>query len=253
MGKTHQAEEDNPNRLKVPLSVRSKLYGLLYRLGFSIDQLPSQEKLDNLLNNLNEFRCNYGRWRAICDLDNVLRRHLAFTLLVPGGKADRARFAVDVLHAQGCLTKPLKSRVVAKMIRPYVRFHNVKARRLVTALRLFPRLQNQVLLHTGLKITHDWIVKHIKGLGRKATAHFMRNTGIWSDRHAYPLIDVHIHKVLEAFNFKHSTYSEAEQSFWNLAEFTGLDIIFLDAVLWCTYANNWNFSNSDFDNFGACS
>ena len=153
--------------------------------------------------------------------------------------------------------KPPSSVVVAKMIRPYARFHNVKAVRLVSALKTqLPKLINVVCIPSTLPRDawlyeiKGWIRTNLKGLGQKAAAHFMRNTGLWMEHYAFPLIDVHIHKALEAYHFKHSTYKEAEKSFWTFAKMTDLPVILLDAVLWCAYANNWEFSNSDFDNYG---
>lgn len=257
MGTNAKTEEDYSIREVEQNGI--KLYSVLHRLEFPMDKWPPLAKLAELQKCLDNMWRNSDRWHLRKYMyESVLRRHMAFTLLVPGGKADRARQAVNLLSDAGYLLSPPAPSVIAKLIRPYVRFHNVKAKRLVNTLRKqWPKLVMRVLkvpecngLEQKLRDINAWIQSHIPGLGQKATAHFMRNTGLWYYGFAFPLIDVHIHKALEALGYSHSTYQEAERSFWDLSAKVDIQVILLDAALWCAYANNWEFSNSDFDNFG---
>jgi thermostable 8-oxoguanine DNA glycosylase len=207
---------------------------------------------------LNTFAGNRYQWLSEKPYENrVLKQHMAFTLLVPGGKASKARKAVELLTTCGYLDNPGGYAVadIAEMLRPCVRFHNVKTKRLHHMLVNWPALV--IYVHTYLTLKsginpvklRGMISKYVPGFGKKATAHFMRNTGICSGANALPIIDVHIHKALEAFGFKHATYEEAEESFVGMAKLMCLNVHLLDAWLWCGYANNWDFGNADFDNF----
>ena len=263
MGKNNATEEDNHIWQDVMLHAATcavfaganeydRLILLLKTLEIPEKDFPTEKQLEHLRYQLQNLRSNFLHWFK--KDQTILKKHLAFTLLVPGGKADRARGAVNAICHKGWLGIPpgVGVRRIAALIKPYVRFHNVKAKRLVDTLtRKFFRLVETVHLNPDrIQVIHDYILKNIKGLGRKATAHFMRNTGLCMDKFAYPIIDVHIHKVLEKLKFKHATYNEAEQSFWTLVKVVGMDVILLDAALWCIYSRNWNFTNSDFDNFG---
>jgi len=229
-----------------------RLILLLKMLDIPEKEFPTEKQLEHLRYQLHNLRLNFLHWWK--KDQTILRKHLAFTLLVPGGKAGRARTAVNAICHKGWLGIPpgIGPKRIAALIKSYVRFHNVKAKRLCDVmLHKFFRLVETIHLNPDrIKVIHDYILKNIKGLGKKATAHFMRNTGLRTDRFAYPIIDVHIYKVLEKLKLPHGTYAQAEQSFWTLANMVLMDTILLDATLWCIYSRNWDFTNSDFDNFG---
>jgi thermostable 8-oxoguanine DNA glycosylase len=189
----------------------------------------------------------------------LVRQHLAFTLFVPGGRADRAHKAVMELTEQGYLGASYNggwfndtSEVakVAAIMRPNVRFYKTKAGYLARALDAFQEVPIAMLNNQGIDEMNRWLFNTIPGLGLKAAAHLMRNLGFFTEDYAYPIIDVHIHKLLEAGNFKHDTYGEAETSFLRLAELTDIPVVLLDAYVWCTYSQNWNPDTADFSNFG---
>lgn len=187
------------------------------------------------------------------------RQHLAFTILVPAGKAIRAMVAVETLDRRGFFDeRPYKFLDDLKeILRPNVRFHNVKADRLLNAMGTMERFLDYIRTHEGLddkeaylEGLHDWLWDKIDGLGRKATAHLMRNLGMFTLKKAYPIIDVHIHKALEAAGYGHETYSQAEDSFYALSENCDVPVILLDAYFWCSFAGDaWSLRGTDFLNF----
>ena len=104
----------------------------------------------------------------------------------------------------------------------------------------------------SLELLTEWHegINKIPGFGPKATAHLMRNIGLFNFGPTdYPIIDVHILKALNAFNFKIGDYAEAEESFRGLARLVDIPIILLDAMLWLSYSDSWNKTNVDFGNF----
>jgi thermostable 8-oxoguanine DNA glycosylase len=225
-------------------------------LGFKLPQHVLQTYI-NLSASLTGLADNRTKWFSLAPTHKiVLKQHLAFTLLAPGGKASRARTAVDLLTQIGYLANPgqFTPDYNAEFIKPHVRFHNVKGARLHDLLLHWDHLSGIVVeeLSTKDKTVSELrarLADNMPGFGKKATAHFMRNTGICSGIDALPIIDVHIHKALAAFGFKHATYEEAEEGFIGMAKLMDLDVHLLDAWLWCGYANNWDFGNADFDNF----
>lgn len=216
-------------------------------------------KIDGFARNYDELAAWPSEARA------RLRKHLAFTMFVPGGRADRAKQAVLDLHAAGLLGGDAEawgwSRAarIADVVRPNVRFHKTKAMRLVKAV---PYVENTVKLRMGsvragastiraavVRDVHD-ALSNVAGMGPKATAHFMRNIGMFCDELTYPIIDVHIHKLLGACYLEHGKYADAARSFYTLASLTGIPVAYLDAYVWCCYSGNWAPENADFDNFG---
>jgi hypothetical protein len=135
-------------------------------------------------------------------------------------------------------------------IRPNVRFYRTKIKRLEEAIGDWDKIRDGMEQSRDPESRQTWLMDNITGLGKKAAAHFMRNTGLMSGFNALPIIDVHIHKALEKLNFKHDAYNEAEVSFKELVYLTALPPLLLDACLWCAYADNWDITHSDYDNFG---
>lgn len=79
---------------------------------------------------LSNFALNRYRWSNLDNIVNrkLLQQHLVFTLLVPGGKASRARTAVDNLTALDILPiqVPCSVASIESSVRPYTRFPNQK-------------------------------------------------------------------------------------------------------------------------------
>lgn len=222
----------------------------------AILQLPkvSRNGCVLLLKSLVRFSLN----RKLFDVeeeDLTLRKHLAFTLFVPGGKASKARQAVDQIASLNLLDIMMLENLGiweqgVEAVRPLIRFHMTKMNYLREALFKWPEIRKEAGTKTPLEF-YTWFCTNIYGFGSKAGAHFMRNTGLipfhFND---IAIIDTHIYKALDAFQLRYSDkYADAARAFKIVAELTGVPLLLLDAVLWCSYANNWDISNSDFDNF----
>jgi thermostable 8-oxoguanine DNA glycosylase len=190
----------------------------------------------------------------------VLKQHLAFTLMVPGGRADRAREAVNIMTARNVFSPDSANDdalwvALRPAMRPLVRFYKTKLEYVRGGLRKWDELVTQTRQWPKVAETdpgmRPWLTTHIKGMGLKAASHFMRNVGLSRSTTAHPIIDVHIHKALDRFNFEHDSYATAEQSFAWLSKLVDVPVLTLDTMLWCAYANNWEMDTADFDNFGA--
>ncbi len=244
------------------MSERQALTRVLKQLGWDGDLTPARYGMLEI--GLDRFAANISRWRMRGRKHHrVLKRHLAFTIFAPGGQASRARTAVNKIPNH-MLDMP-RSRHQKQLevgIRPYVRFHKTKAKHLTGALRMWDDILVQVKEHDPLNCSYlaynewhlpdmyRWFQTHVPGLGEKAAAHFMRNAGLCHRWLAIPIIDVHIHKALDAYNFRHEDYKTAAKSFMEFSQLINVPPLMLDAALWCSYANNWELDGADFDNFG---
>lgn len=223
---------------------------------------PTFEQFEDLSTKVLTFKSNLIHLQTTSKiLDPVIYKHLAFTLFAPAGKAIRAKKAVDDMSKAGIFedihqNKHIDNVKIAELIKPNVRFHTQKAIRFCSAANKISTLpivgsslDTNLEKHKAIETSHNWLLNNIKGLGKKATAHFMRNIGLWDDYKAYPIIDIHIKKLLDSCNLKMGTYEIEEQSFQKISELFGIPVLLLDAYVWCMYSGNWNTKNADFDNF----
>lgn len=251
-------QEGRSAGLKVWYPAWTQLAGQMIGRGAPL-HMPTKKQFHGVHTGVLNFRKNYGLLHDNTCADNqlLLKQHLAFTLFVPAGRADRAYTAIERLTKKGMLNgkTPKTASPIIRVIESHVRFPAQKARRLLRALDILPGFCKWAQQNKGEPIQqfvdrcHDYLLKYMPGMGMKASAHFMRNVGIWTTGYGRAIIDVHIHKALEAFNFKHATYDEAEQSFFMLSQLTGLPVLLLDAYLWCAYSGNWELESADFGNF----
>jgi thermostable 8-oxoguanine DNA glycosylase len=220
------------------------------QLGLIRDLDPSAYA--GIVHGLQRFYDNHVLWDAGQDA-TVIRKHMAFTLFAPAGRADRARTAVDMLADMGYFDET-KARgwddEVYAVLKPRVRFWRQKTDRCGACMRMFDTMRDELPKEEGNINRRRWLMKYMPGYGPKAATHFMRNSGMMHYMDGLPIIDVHIHKALEHFSFRHSDYDEACLSFRRMAELVDVPVLILDAVLWCAYANNWELDGADFDNFG---
>lgn len=261
MGQSTQTEDYNTPA--VDHAMETRLYAVLSRAGAPT---PTQleDKLRAVDTALRRFTENRKLWAEPGNAGRKkLQMHTAFTLFVPAGRADKARTAVEVLEAQRVLPYTRTAFVntglgteLYRHIRPYVRFPQQKAGRLAFALDNW----DSVVVTTALEALaladpldrHSLITADIPGYGDKAAAHFMRNTGLMGGMSAVPIIDVHIKKLLTGLDMvspAEPRYSVWANGFRTLSSSLGIAPLLLDAIVWQAYADNYNLTHSDFDNF----
>lgn len=220
--------------------------------------VPTTEQKNAILDGVNTLSGNLQLYK-VRDIA-MLRRHMAFTLFVAGGVAARAAVAVRKLEDFIIGTKAMTVDEITQVIRPLVRFPAQKAARLVPAFASLPEFVLQVPVEGEqhefeqlLPRLRRWLTDNINGMGPKVAAHFMRNTGLFTANVAYPIIDTHIVKVLNAFGHEISldrlNYTYAENAFCKLAFAVDIPVLHLDAALWCALSGNWNPDAVDFGNW----
>jgi N-glycosylase/DNA lyase len=162
---------------------------------------------------------------------------LAFCLLTPQSSAANAEATIAELIHDDFLRRGFDPTPYLRDPRHYIRFHNVKAKRLLEAREQFPALF-PILTNTTLKPEEkrEAVLAAVKGLGMKEASHFLRNIGVRSlailDRHIFKhLVKLHvIRKVPTSLTKKR--YLEIEKKWHRFAEEVGISLDELDLLFW---------------------
>jgi N-glycosylase/DNA lyase len=117
-------------------------------------------------------------------------------------------------------------------VRP-ARFYRNKTKYLLEAKAKFPEILSVVRGDKSDIEKRDWLVKNVKGLGMKASSHFMRNLGARD----LAIIDVHVLKFLKAdLPVNRKEYVALEDRFRKEAKKRKLTPCGLDIVIWQEYS-----------------
>ncbi|MBK7259950.1 MAG: DNA lyase [Ignavibacteriae bacterium] len=171
---------------------------------------------------------------------------LAYCLLTPQSSAVNADTAVARLKELSFFERGGDPTPVLRQRDAYIRFHNTKARRLLTVREQFPVIAARLAATphgtpTGapteeVLALRDWMIAHVNGLGRKEAAHFLRNIGYRGlailDRHI--LRNLTYHGVLRTMptSLTPARYSIIEGLVRQFAADTGIDMDELDLLFW---------------------
>ena len=167
---------------------------------------------------------------------------LAYCLLTPQSSAVNADTAVARLKELSFFERGGDPTPVLRRSDAYIRFHNTKARRLLTVREQFPVIAARIAATPPSAPTEevlalrDWMIAHVNGLGRKEAAHFLRNIGYRGlailDRHI--LRNLTYHGVLRTMprSLTPARYSIIEGLVRQFAADTGIDMDELDLLFW---------------------
>lgn len=134
-----------------------------------------------------------------------------------------------------------------RILKP-TRFYKQKAKYLIEAKKKFPEILDRIRLFYSARRCYvlasqecrNWFVKNVKGLGMKASSHFLRNLGDID----LAIIDIHILKFLSQYKgyydypktFTKRYYLELEEDFQTIAKVHKLTTAELDALIWKRYS-----------------
>ena len=157
---------------------------------------------------------------------------LCFCLLTANFQAEKSIYIQSQLSKEFHLLPEPELAIELKRLGH--RFPNARARYICSAREQEPQLTKslQTLQEEELR---EWLVKNIKGLCYKESAHFLRNIGYSN----YAIIDFHIidllvrHKIIsKSKTLTKNKYLEIESILKNLANNTDLNLAELDFYLW---------------------
>jgi N-glycosylase/DNA lyase len=175
------------------------------------------------------------------DEDECLFGELCFCILTPQSRAKICRNAINRLKKDGKLFNS-----TPEELRSYltgVRFSDRKARFILEAREKFPELKK--ILKSDSTTIREWLLRNVKGLGMKESAHFMRNIGF----KGMAIIDVHIQNFLrkvgkydkEAGSLTKKQYLDLEKKFFELSEEMKVPPEELDIAIWMYQSGEKDF------------
>lgn len=159
-----------------------------------------------------------------------------YCLCTPQSKATHALRVVEILRTEMFYERGFDPAPILGHPSWYIRFHNVKARRLLMLRSNFPNVYEHILNSTDGKTLRQWIVAHVDGLGMKEASHVLRNCG-WFD---VAILDRHIITNLARYGVITEAkaprsirqYLDMESAFENFAASCGIKPERLDLLLW---------------------
>ncbi len=170
----------------------------------------------------------------------TLFQELVFCLLTPMSRAKACDTAVKGLQYKDLLFKGDEVQIAEAL--EGVRFPENKARFIVEARDLFMspggyNLEKIVQENPRPKVTREWFVKNVKGLGYKESSHFLRNVGVGFD---LAILDRHIlrnlyrHGVIKEIpqSVTKKQYLEIEKKMRKFSKDVGIEMGALDLLFW---------------------
>ena len=188
--------------------------------------------------------------KKISDFEKIIARNdsseifheMVFCILAAGTSAKLAETASEILKEDDFFIKANEREVVSKLKKCY-RFYNVRGKYIVQTRefivseygfnfkKLFNSFDNKISLRNYIATN-----KSFKGLGMKASSHFLRNIGY----NSLAILDFHIldimreHKLisfsLKSLNMKR--YLSIEKTLKDFSQEIKIDLARLDLILW---------------------
>lgn len=153
---------------------------------------------------------------------------LCFAICAPQTKFTNNRKVIDILISKNFFKNDIEYNELRNIIKA-VRFLR-KADYLIYAKTIFNDVVNIVSSNISEQEKRVKIIKLVKGLGWKASSHFLRNSG-YQD---LAIIDTHIIKFMKLKEAPKNSkqYLLIEDEFREIAKENGLTIAELDAYIW---------------------
>lgn len=194
-----------------------------------------QSKKSDIKKRLNEFE-------SVMDKsDEDVFAELAFCILTPQSRATTSWNTIQSLIRNDLLFTGNE-----KHIRPHlnaVRFPDNKTKYLVELREKFMqngkiKIKEKLLSFENPVELREWLLKNVKGLGMKETAHFIRNVGL--NKNQLAILDVHILKNLKELgviddipkSLTKKKYLEIENKMKEFTKDIGITLDELDLALW---------------------
>lgn len=162
---------------------------------------------------------------------------LLFCILTPQSSAKNADEVIRKLKHDKFLEQGFDPMPYLRDPHHYIRFHNVKSKRLLHIREIYPQL-HQVLLTEREDIAklRNVVMKMIPGLGLKESSHFLRNIGV----RGLAILDRHILKHLKALkiigkipaSLTPKKYYAIEKKWLKYSKEIGIPMDELDLLFW---------------------
>jgi len=159
---------------------------------------------------------------------------MCFCILTPQSKAKSCWSAIEGLSKKDLLLKGQEKDISRVLNLCGVRFHNNKAKYIVSARKNFSELRRYDYPIPELR---SWLVKNIKGIGLKEASHFLRNVGLGN---SVAILDRHILKNLQQYDvikeipesMTSKKYMKIESKMIRFAKKINIPVSHLDLLFW---------------------
>jgi N-glycosylase/DNA lyase len=161
---------------------------------------------------------------------------LCFCLCTPQSKARNAEQVIEKLRRENFQEQCFNPVAILRDKQHYIRFHNVKAQRLMEMQQQYSKLHTTLIADIPTREKRTLLVERVKGFGWKEASHFLRNIG----GRGITILDRHVLKNLVRFGVcteepkvgSKKAYLHAEQLFEEFAAAINIDIDELDHYFW---------------------
>lgn len=161
---------------------------------------------------------------------------LIFCILTPQSHQKNAEQVIEKLKADNFFDEGFDPTSYLRDGRHYIRFHNVKAKRLLAIREIYPTIEKELTTNSDSSSLRDTIVKLVPGFGLKEGAHFLRNIGYRDNA----ILDRHIFKHLLRLevideipkSLTTKAYYEIEKKWKKYAAEVGIPMDELDLLFW---------------------
>jgi N-glycosylase/DNA lyase len=168
---------------------------------------------------------------------NTYFYELLFCILTPQSLAKNAEQVIEKLKADHFYEQGFDPLPYLRNPRHYIRFHNVKSKRLLHIREIYPQL-HLILIQDNKDVRklREQVLTMIPGLGLKESSHFMRNIGI----KGLAILDRHILKHLKSLkiigripkSLTPKRYFTIEKKWLKFADEIGIPMDELDLLFW---------------------
>lgn len=164
--------------------------------------------------------------------DKQMFGELVFCLCTPQSKAKYCRAFVESVKSDNTIFSLNLEGFRRRM--EGIRFSDRKAEFIIEARNKFPKIREKI--NSNDVDLREWLIKNVKGLGMKESAHVLRNLGY----KGLVMIDVHVQRFLRKMDLYNSEkksltkkqYEELEQKFLELSDKLKIPPEELDIAIW---------------------
>ncbi len=165
---------------------------------------------------------------------------LCFCICTPQSRASSAMAVQLELEKLGFLNNDLDPTPILRNNSNYIRFHNQKSKRLVLIKEQWIDIKAVLDSNLSGEEKREWLNNNINGIGRKESAHYLRNIGYLNlailDRHILKhLVTCGVFTEVPNISTK-SRYDSVSKQFLEFSNKVGIPMDELDLLFWAEEA-----------------
>lgn len=188
------------------------------------------ESKEIYLNKKKEIQSKLESFKKLSEQEKY--KEFLFCLLTPQSNAQRCWRAVEEIS----FLREMSLENVTKILKKKTRFHNIKAKRILEAEKIWEKVQQELQNKNPIEL-RNWLAKNVNGYGLKEASHFLRNIGKSNNKIA--ILDRHILRNLHQVGLineqkvkSQKDYLKIEKVFLNYALSINIQPDELDLLWW---------------------